>query len=64
MYICVYAYIYVCTCNHESNVPSRLLSQWLCDNACTWAHDVPLYDCMRTYDVWAHGDNRKGTLFS
>ena len=25
---------------HENNVPSRLSPQWLCDNSCTWAHDV------------------------
>ena len=22
------------------NVPSRLSTQWLCGNSCTWAHDV------------------------
>ena len=27
-------------CNHENNVPSRLLPQWLYGNSCTWAHDV------------------------
>ena len=26
--------------NLEKDVPSRLSSQWLCCNACTWAHDV------------------------
>ena len=37
-------------CNHENNVSSRLLPQWLCANSLTWAHDVRLidmmYDCM------------------
>ena len=32
-------YIY----NHENNVPSGLSPQWLCDNSCTWAHDVQLH---------------------
>ena len=31
--------IYTYICNHENNV-SSWLSQWLCDNSCTWAHDV------------------------
>ena len=26
--------------DYENNVPSQLSPQWLCDNACTWAHDV------------------------
>ena len=26
--------------DYENNVPSRLSPHWLCDNACTWAHDV------------------------
>ena len=30
-------------CNHENNVPSRLLPQWLCGNSCTWVHDVRLH---------------------
>ena len=33
--------IYIC--NHENNVPSRLSTQWLCGNSCTWAHDVRLH---------------------
>ena len=33
-----YTYIYIC--NHENNMLSRLSPQWLCDNSCTWAHDV------------------------
>ena len=31
---------YVYICNHENNVPSRLSSQLLCDNSCTWADDA------------------------
>ena len=27
-------------CYHENNVSSRLQPQWLCDNSCTWTHDV------------------------
>ena len=34
--------MYLCMCNHESNVPSRLSPQWLRSNSCTWAHDVRL----------------------
>ena len=34
------SYTYICY--HENNVPSRLSPQWLCDNSCTWAHDVRL----------------------
>ena len=36
MYVCIYI------CNHENNVPSRLSTQWLRGNSCTWAHDVRL----------------------
>ena len=35
-------YIYIYTCNHENNVPSRLLPQWLCGNSRTWVHDVQM----------------------
>ena len=38
MYLYIYIYIYIC--NHENNVPTRLSTQWLCGNSCTWAHDV------------------------
>ena len=30
------------SCYHESNVSSRLSTQWLCGDSCTWAHDVRL----------------------
>ena len=33
-------YVYIYICNHENNVPSRLLPQWFCGNSCIWAHDV------------------------
>ena len=36
--MCIYTYIYIS--NHENNVSSRLQPQWLCDNSCSWAHDV------------------------
>ena len=34
--------MYLCICNHENNVPSRLSPQWFRSNSCTWAHDVRL----------------------
>ena len=48
-YICIYIYIYIYiyTYTHiyvnmktenNVNVPSRLSTQWLCSNSCTWAH--------------------------
>ena len=40
MTIYIYIYIYIYICYHENNVPSRLSSQWLCGNSCTWANDV------------------------
>ena len=30
-------------CSYENNVPSWLLSQWLCGNSSTWAHDARLH---------------------
>ena len=33
-------YIYIYIHNDEYIVPSRLPPQWLCGNACTWAHDA------------------------
>ena len=47
IYIYIYMYIdnifrYICICNHENNVLSRLSPQCLCGNSCTWAHDVRL----------------------
>ena len=32
--------IYIYIHNDEYIVPSRLQPQWLCGNACTWAHDA------------------------
>ena len=43
IYIYIYTYIYIYI-NHENNMPSRLLSQWLCRNFGTWALDVRLYE--------------------
>ena len=37
-----YIQIYICICNHENNVSSRLSPQWHCSNSCTWAQDVRL----------------------
>ena len=38
IYICMYI------CNRENHVPSKLSPQWLCGNACTWAHDIRLHN--------------------
>ena len=55
-------------CNHESNVPSQLLPQWLCGNSCIWAHDVRLHIAGTNEPKSAQqshcGDDREGTLFS
>ena len=44
IYIYINIYIYIYICNHENNVPSRLLPQWLCGNHAlgTWVHDVQM----------------------
>ena len=43
MYIYMCKYIYIYTCNHENNVPSRLSPQWLCGNSYTWTHGARFY---------------------
>ena len=42
-YIYIHVYISIYICYHEKNVPSRLSPQWLCGNACTWAHTLEPY---------------------
>ena len=57
VYVCIYTYICIYIYTHtyihiyilyiyvhiQNNVPFRSSSEWLCDNSCTWAHDVQLH---------------------
>ena len=67
VYVCMYIYVYIYIYNHKNNVPSRLSSQWLCGNSCTWADDVQLRtSCAQVHELPQshYGDNLEGTLFS
>ena len=46
------------TKNHETNVQSRLSSQWLYGNPCTWAYDM--HELPQSHS----GDNQEGTRIS
>ena len=44
LYLSMYLSKYLHICNHENNVPCRLLPQWLCGNSCTWS--TCFHDCI------------------
>ena len=48
--------------DHENNVPSRLSSQWLCDNSCTWVLDVRLH-ITSTNEPKSDEQAKQGVLF-